>query len=274
VGLKHRLDHVPSQLSGGEQQRTTIARAIANNPELLLLDEPTGDLDTVNTLIVMKLLTKLNREENITMLMVTHDVALKSFADRVIWMRDGKIQRIETMPTWKKEEAIAKLDAQLKEVQQKRKEKARLKKERQKLKKSQKGKGIKEEPMRLPTELRVPTDYETHPRHEEREVEIVETRPDIRKKEERKKNKGPKKEMKEKKGKQDNPEAESEEDNKEEERDSVDIVIESSDKKEEKKPKSGSKNHSKHDSDEDEDEDEEDSGSDKERSAKNKQNKS
>eukprot|EP01108_Squamamoeba_japonica_P000081 TRINITY_DN1009_c1_g1_i4.p1 TRINITY_DN1009_c1_g1~~TRINITY_DN1009_c1_g1_i4.p1 ORF type:complete len:245 (-),score=175.79 TRINITY_DN1009_c1_g1_i4:65-799(-) len=94
VGLGKRLDHFPAQLSGGEQQRVTIARAIANRPELLLLDEPTGDLDSVNSAIVMDLLTKLH-ERGLTLVMVTHDVYLKSFADRVVWMRDGKIQRVE-----------------------------------------------------------------------------------------------------------------------------------------------------------------------------------
>jgi ABC-type lipoprotein export system ATPase subunit len=94
VGLSKRLDHFPSQLSGGEQQRVTIARAIANRPELLLLDEPTGDLDSVNGAIVMDLLTKLHNR-GLTLVMVTHDVHLKNFADRVVWMRDGKISRID-----------------------------------------------------------------------------------------------------------------------------------------------------------------------------------
>lgn len=94
MGMAQRLDHLPSQLSGGEQQRVTIARAIANNPEILLLDEPTGDLDTHNTLIVMDLLMKLNEEDNITMIMVTHDPNLKNAANRVVYMRDGKIHRI------------------------------------------------------------------------------------------------------------------------------------------------------------------------------------
>lgn len=121
VGMGERLDHVPSQLSGGEQQRVTIARAIANSPELLLLDEPTGDLDTVNTLIVMKLLTELNQKNNITMVMVTHDVGLKNFADRIIWMRDGKIQRIEIVAKHKKQETIRKLHEDLEDVKNKKK---------------------------------------------------------------------------------------------------------------------------------------------------------
>ncbi|PRP76045.1 hypothetical protein PROFUN_01761 [Planoprotostelium fungivorum] len=144
VGMEPRMNHVPSQLSGGEQQRVTIARAIANSPEILLLDEPTGDLDTVNTHLVMKLLADLNREEKITMIMVTHDVALKQFADRVIWMRDGKIQRIEMCDPKKKSDAIAKNEAELQEARRKREE-------------SQKRQGP---PV---TEFRKPTDYNTHP---------------------------------------------------------------------------------------------------------------
>eukprot|EP01097_Dermamoeba_algensis_P000429 TRINITY_DN1148_c0_g1_i4.p1 TRINITY_DN1148_c0_g1~~TRINITY_DN1148_c0_g1_i4.p1 ORF type:complete len:314 (-),score=64.35 TRINITY_DN1148_c0_g1_i4:493-1434(-) len=109
VGIGKRLDHFPSQLSGGEQQRVTIARAMANKPDILLLDEPTGDLDTVNSLIVLKLLTDLNKQQKITLIMVTHDMGLKHFADRVIWMRDGKIQRVEMVPEKKRTETYAKL---------------------------------------------------------------------------------------------------------------------------------------------------------------------
>jgi len=95
VGMGERFSHVPSQLSGGEQQRVTIARAIANRPDILLLDEPTGDLDTKNTVNVMDLLLQLNEEEKITLVMVTHDPNLKNAAKRVIYMRDGKIDRVE-----------------------------------------------------------------------------------------------------------------------------------------------------------------------------------
>jgi putative ABC transport system ATP-binding protein len=112
VGLSKRLDHFPSQLSGGEQQRVTIARAIANRPELLLLDEPTGDLDSVNGAIVMDLLTKLH-DRGLTLVMVTHDVHLKNFADRVVWMRDGKISRIDVNSAEAKRTARDELAADL-----------------------------------------------------------------------------------------------------------------------------------------------------------------
>ena len=94
VGLGNRMDHFPNMLSGGEQQRVTIARSISNNPSILLLDEPTGDLDTKSTDIVMKLLIDLNLERKITMVMVTHDVGLKTYANRVVRMADGKISKL------------------------------------------------------------------------------------------------------------------------------------------------------------------------------------
>jgi len=116
VGMTPRLDHHPAQLSGGEQQRVTIARAIANAPDILLLDEPTGDLDSMNTHVVMQLLTELNQKQRITMIMVTHDVGLKNFADRIIWMRDGKIQRIEIVAKDKKVDAIKRNQEELSEL--------------------------------------------------------------------------------------------------------------------------------------------------------------
>jgi putative ABC transport system ATP-binding protein len=91
VGMQHRLTHYPNQLSGGEQQRVTIARALANEPKILLLDEPTGDLDSKNTDNVLKILLELNMRNGITLIMVTHDVNLKYFSNRVLRVLDGKI---------------------------------------------------------------------------------------------------------------------------------------------------------------------------------------
>ncbi|KAL6069489.1 ATP-binding cassette [Balamuthia mandrillaris] len=116
VGMSGRLNHVPSQLSGGEQQRVTIARSIANDPQILLLDEPTGDLDTINTLIVMKLLTDLHSKDGMTLIMVTHELSLKNFADRVIWMRDGKIQSVEEVAEHKRRDAYAQLEKDFAEL--------------------------------------------------------------------------------------------------------------------------------------------------------------
>ena len=109
VGLENRLNHFPNQLSGGEQQRVTIARALANKPEILLLDEPTGDLDTKNADIVMSILMELNLKEGITMIMVTHDVGLKNFAHRVVKVVDGKINHEIIVPKEDREECVRQL---------------------------------------------------------------------------------------------------------------------------------------------------------------------
>jgi len=93
VGLSDRAQHLPSELSGGEQQRTTIARALANEPQLLLLDEPTGDLDTRNTIEIMDLLLKLNRERKVTLVMVTHNPDLECYADRILYVEDGVFKK-------------------------------------------------------------------------------------------------------------------------------------------------------------------------------------
>jgi putative ABC transport system ATP-binding protein len=91
VGLKPRAHHYPSQLSGGEQQRVAIARAFANNPSILLADEPTGNLDTQNGKIIFELLVKMNRNRGTTLVLVTHEKELADQADRQIHLRDGRV---------------------------------------------------------------------------------------------------------------------------------------------------------------------------------------
>ena len=91
-GLKHRLNNLPSQLSGGEQQRVAIARAIAMKPELILADEPTGNLDSENSLMISKILFNYVREEGSSLIIVTHDSKLANKTDRKIKIKDGKIK--------------------------------------------------------------------------------------------------------------------------------------------------------------------------------------
>jgi len=91
VGLNERINHFPSQLSGGEQQRVAIARALAKGPSILLGDEPTGDLDYDTGKMILGLMRSINRSESTTMLIVTHNVAISRMADRVIRMRSGEI---------------------------------------------------------------------------------------------------------------------------------------------------------------------------------------
>jgi putative ABC transport system ATP-binding protein len=95
VGLKDRMDHKPRELSGGQEQRVAIARAIATDPQLILADEPTGDLDRNTADSVLQLLQRLNRELHKTILMVTHDPQAAGYADKVIHLDKGKLGRID-----------------------------------------------------------------------------------------------------------------------------------------------------------------------------------
>jgi putative ABC transport system ATP-binding protein len=92
VGLGHRLTHRPSQLSGGEQQRVCIARALINSPGILLADEPTGNLDRQNTKVILELLKEIHAEEHFTIIMVTHDPFVSEWGQRVLTMEDGNIK--------------------------------------------------------------------------------------------------------------------------------------------------------------------------------------
>lgn len=92
VGLGHRLHHLPTELSGGEMQRTAIARALAGGPDVLLADEPTGNLDAATGQGVLELLRDLNRERGLTMIMVTHDPQIALQADRVVRLAEGRIE--------------------------------------------------------------------------------------------------------------------------------------------------------------------------------------
>ena len=96
VGLGHRVDHKPFELSGGQQQRVAIARALANEPEVVLADEPTGNLDTKTGSEIVQLLTELNRSEGVTVICSTHDPKMLASSARVCWIEDGALSKITT----------------------------------------------------------------------------------------------------------------------------------------------------------------------------------
>ncbi|MHB1457702.1 MAG: ABC transporter ATP-binding protein [Armatimonadota bacterium] len=95
VGLGERLHHKPSELSGGQQQRVAIARALANDPAIILADEPTGNLDLKTGKEIITLLKRMNVEHGVTIISATHDLKMVDISDRVVWIRDGKVERIE-----------------------------------------------------------------------------------------------------------------------------------------------------------------------------------
>ena len=98
VGLEDRMDHYPVQLSGGEQQRVALARAFMCKPPILMADEPTGNLDSVNGKLVLDLLISLNQREGTTLVLVTHDRTLAARADRIVTLSDGKVVADEMQP--------------------------------------------------------------------------------------------------------------------------------------------------------------------------------
>ncbi len=99
VGLEERMDHFPSQMSGGEQQRVSIARAVIKNPRLLLCDEPTGALDYQTGVLILGLLRKINQQKGCTVVLITHNTAIGEMGDRVVRMRSGEIANITENPS-------------------------------------------------------------------------------------------------------------------------------------------------------------------------------
>ncbi|AKG92325.1 ABC-type antimicrobial peptide transport system, ATPase component [Geoglobus ahangari] len=107
VGLKDRSEHFPSELSGGQQQRVAIARALVKNPPLILADEPTGSLDFETGKMVLGVMRRINRDEGVTFILVTHNSVISEMADRVIHLRDGKVARVIVNEEPKEPEELA-----------------------------------------------------------------------------------------------------------------------------------------------------------------------
>jgi putative ABC transport system ATP-binding protein len=97
VGLADRIKHKPNELSGGQQQRVCIARALINNPSIILADEPTGNLDTSTGKEIMNIFTELNRQDGITIIMVTHESEIAEYAQRIFYFRDGVVSNVEVI---------------------------------------------------------------------------------------------------------------------------------------------------------------------------------
>ena len=110
VGLGNRMNHRPGELSGGEQQRVAIARALANNPAIILADEPTGNLDTKTGKSIVGLMRELNQAESQTFIITTHDRQLARLSNRVVTLRDGKIESIEEVSEEVRNQALAEFD--------------------------------------------------------------------------------------------------------------------------------------------------------------------
>ncbi len=104
VGLGERLDHKPFELSGGQQQRVAIARALANTPDVILADEPTGNLDTRTGTEIIEILKKLNSDDGVTIICSTHDHKMLASSNRVCWIRDGKLEKITRREDFKLED--------------------------------------------------------------------------------------------------------------------------------------------------------------------------
>lgn len=97
VGLGNRLNHKPNEMSGGQQQRVSIARAFVGNPKIVFADEPTGNLDTKTTFDILELMQRMAKQQDQTLIVVSHDLEIKGYADRIIHMRDGNVESIEIM---------------------------------------------------------------------------------------------------------------------------------------------------------------------------------